>query len=263
MTSRDRSIVLVLALVAVLAGFWFMVIRPKRTEGKAVDAQVVTQRTRLQTAQTTLAAGMQAKAAYPRNVATVVELGKAVPADEDIPSLLFQLQSVSHGAKVTFDSIERAAATGSSTGPAPTAAGSTGSSSAAGSSTTAPATTATLPPGTTVGTAGLATAPFTLRFSGSFFDLQRFLGGVQRFVRTTGGTITVGGRLLSIDGVALTAAGADLSTLKATIAATAYLSPQSGAPGTSGTSTTTPGTTGDSSSAAPAPTSTAIAGGTS
>jgi Tfp pilus assembly protein PilO len=255
-TTRDRSILLVVAALAVVAGFWFMAIRPKRTEGKALDAQVATQRQRLETAETTLAAGVQAKAEYPRNVATVVQLGKAIPSDEDVPSLLYQIQSVSHGAKVRFDSIERAAAAASTS--------SSSSSSAATPSSTG-AATATLPPGTAVGSAGLATAPFTLRFSGSFFALQRFVGDVQRFVHASGGTITVGGRLLSIDGVSLTASDTDLSHLKAMISATAYLSPENAAAATSGTtSTTTPGATGDSSSStAPAPTSTAITGGTS
>jgi Tfp pilus assembly protein PilO len=234
-TARDRTILLVLAAVAALAGFWFVGVRPKHAEGKALSSELADQQTRLQSAQSAAGAGRAAKASYARDAATVAQLGKAIPADEDVPSLLFELQSASHDAKVTFDSIQRAAATANSE------SGATGAASAS------------LPPGTTVGAAGLVTAPFTLKFSGSYFDLQRFVDDVQDFVRTKGDTVAVNGRLLTIDGVALTVGGGDLKKLEAQIVATAYLSPST--PGSSsaspaGSSTASPGATGPTASTA-------------
>jgi Tfp pilus assembly protein PilO len=256
MTARDRTILMVVAALAAVAAFWFLALKPKRAEIGVLDGQIATQTQRLQTAQTTVAAGLAAKAAYPRDYATVTELGKALPADDDLPSLLYQLDAASHGTHIEFDSIQRA--TGGSSG---TSAGSgsttSGSSSATGAATGAATSAAALPPGATVGAAGLATLPFTFTFTGSFFDLQRFLAGVHGFVRSTDSGVAVRGRLLTVNGVSLVPGAKGLAHIEAKIAATAYLAPSAtqsaAAPSTSGT--------GSGTSTAPAPTSSAITGG--
>jgi len=249
MTTRDRNILLVLGGLAVLAAFWFLAIKPKRAEVQTLTGQIATQQSRLATAQATVSSGLAAKAAYPKDYATVAQLGKALPADDDLPSLLYQLDAESHGKHIDFESITRgASAAGSgSTSSDPTGAPATGASS--------------LPPGATVGTAGLATLPFSFTFTGSFFDLQKFIQGVQDFVRPEGQGIAVRGRLLTIDGVSLVPGGKDLSHLQAKIAATAYLAPSTTPAATTGTtpSTTTPDSGATASTAAP--TTSAIAGG--
>jgi Tfp pilus assembly protein PilO len=253
MTARDRTLLAVIAAIAALAGFWFLAIKPKRAEISTLEGQVATQTARLQTAQTTLSAGLAAKSAYPRNYATVSELGKALPADDDIASLLYQLDATSHGEHIDFKSISRGSAAADST---------SGSSSSSTSSTGAAATSAaSLPPGATVGTAGLATLPFSFTFSGSFFDLQHFLAGVQGFVRSTDSGVAVRGRLLTINGVSLVPDAGDLSHIQAKIAATAYLAPsketaQSGTAASGSSNGSDPSTT-----TAPAPTSSAMTGG--
>jgi Tfp pilus assembly protein PilO len=263
MTARDRTILIVVGGLALVAGFWFYALKPKRAEIKAADAQIVTQRQRLQTAQATVTAGLGAKASHSADYATVVKLGEAVPTDDDLPSLLYELEAAARGAHVDFDGLARAASGASTTG-------STAGSSGAGSSSAATqSAAAALPPGATVGTAGLATLPFALTFTGSYADLERFVESVQRFVRQHGGSLDVSGRLLTIDGLSLTV-GDGLSDIKANLAATAYLSPQTGssssaAPGTGSTSTgTTPSSAGGSASAtgsSSAPTSSAITDG--
>jgi Tfp pilus assembly protein PilO len=268
MTARDRTILLVVGGLALVAAFWFYALKPKRAEIKAADAQIVTQRQRLQTAQATVAAGLQAKASHTADYATVVKLGEAVPTDDDLPSLLYELDAASRGAHVDFDGLARAASGASTTGT------STSGTSSAATQTAASA----LPPGATVGTAGLATLPFALSFTGSYVDLERFVQSVQRFVRAEGGTLSVSGRLLTIDGLSLTV-GDGLSSIKAKLAATAYLSPQaagsSAATGTAATGTgATPSTgtgtgtgsgsatgTGSGAAASSAPTSSAITEG--
>jgi Tfp pilus assembly protein PilO len=270
MTARDRTLILALAGLAVLAGFWFAVLRPKRTEAKALGVDIAAQRQRLQTAEQTVAQGVKAKADYADNYGTLLELGKAVPADDDIPSLVYQLDVASHGADVEFQSLVRSAAqapaasTSSSAGSASSStSSSSGSTSSSGSASPAPGTaaatggstgstapgaatgaaataTASLPPGATVGTAGLATLPFTFTFKGSYLDLQRFIAGLQGFVREDDGSVAVRGRLLTIDGVSLTLGTKDLSHLEAKVVATAYLSPAAADPAT-GTASGAPG----------------------
>jgi Tfp pilus assembly protein PilO len=256
MTTRDRKILLVLAGLAVLAGFWFLVLQPKRTQAKELSAQIVAQQERLQTAQQTVAQGMQAKAGHARDTATVAQLGAAVPADDDLPSLLYQLDAASRNADVEFDSLVRAGGTG----------GSSSSSSSSSTSGSTGSASASLPPGATVGTAGLATLPFTFEFTGSYFDLQRFVGDLQGFVRADGEKVSVRGRLLTVDGIALVPAGKDLSKIDAKLVATAYLSPEAAKAGAAtgaaaGATGTTPAPGASGSPAAPAPSSTAITGG--
>lgn len=269
MSARDRIVVAVLAGVVALAAFWFLGLAPKRKQIAAADGQIAAQQERLQKAQAVLAGAQQAKQAYPANSAEVARLGTAVPADDNVASLVYELQGVARGAKIAFRSIKLNGGTSNATTPAAGAAASsaTGSTGSTGASTTGAAAPATqvaasqLPPGAVVGTAGLATLPFTFTFQGSYLDMQRFVDRVNRFVAVKGQDITVTGRLLSVDGIALTPSPNDPGQVKATIAATAYLAPQAGdasatgAPAgtaTTGTGTTTApaaGTTSNSTSA--------------
>jgi hypothetical protein len=183
----------------------------------------------------------QAKDRYNGDYAALAKLGKAVPKSDALPSLVYQLQSVAHSARIDFTSLKIAG--GGGQGPAPAApaaaaagasapASGSGSSSSSGGSaqpaTTSPApatqaAAATLPPGATVGSAGFPTMPFSFVFSGTFFDMERFLHDVQRFVRVDGKDVDVSGRLLSVDGFSLTAGPGGFPNVKASVVATAYL----------------------------------------
>jgi hypothetical protein len=250
MTTRDRLVIVGVLLAAAIAGFWFVGLAPKRKEAAELQAQVATESQKLTSAQQRAAEAKQAKARYNGDYAAVAKLGKAVPKSDALPSLLYQLQSVAHSARVDFTSLKIAG--GGGQGPTPAAAAATpaaaasggtsasGSSSAGSSSgsgaaaapaastpsTPAPATqaaTATLPPGAAVGSAGFPTMPFSFVFSGTFFDMERFLGDVQRFVRIDDKRVDVRGRLLSVDGFGLVAGPGGFPNVKASIVATAYL----------------------------------------
>jgi Tfp pilus assembly protein PilO len=224
MTSRDRTILLGLAVFAAVAGFLFFAIKPKRDEVRSLNAQIAGEQSRLEAAQTTLTTGLRAKAGSAADRAAVAELGQAVPADDNIASLLYELDAVSRSADVDFRALNRGASDG--------APGTQSASSPATAATAA----AKLPPGAVVGTAGLATLPFTLDFTGSFFDLEHFVGDVQDFVQAHDGKLTIRGRLLTIDGVSLVPDANKLTRIKARIAATAYLSSDS-APASADTAT--------------------------
>jgi hypothetical protein len=263
-TGRDRIVLLVLLGAALLAGFWFTQIAPKRETLKTLDADIATQRKRLDQARATETQATAAKRRYDSDYATVARLGKAVPVDDNVPSLVYQLESAAKGAKVDFRSLKlnasgggapaptpapapaasgssAGASSGSSSGSSGSASGSSSGSSGSasgsspGSSGTAtaaggtPAATqaaaATLPPGASVGPAGFPTMPFTFVFDGSFFSMEKFLRNVDGFTRVRGEQLSVSGRLLSIDGFSLTASRSGFPRVKATLAATAYLLP--------------------------------------
>jgi hypothetical protein len=239
MTTRDRLVIVGVLFVAALAGFWFLAIAPKRKEATDLQAQIATQTEQLTSAQQQAATARQAKARYNGDYAALAKLGKAVPKSDALPSLVYQLQSVAHSARIDFTSLKIAGGGGQGPAPAATAGGasapassSTGSSSSSGGSaepaatSAAPATqaaAATLPPGATVGSAGFPTMPFSFVFSGTFFDMERFFGDVQRFVRVDAKDLTVNGRLLSVDGFSLVAGPGGFPNVKANVVATAYL----------------------------------------
>ncbi len=237
MTTRDRLVVLALALVVALAGFWFGVLAPKRKEAERIDADIATQQARLDAAQTVAANAAKAREDYREDYSTIARLGKAVPSDDDLPSMLVQLQAAAQGAKNDFRSIKRGAASTDSASAAPAATTATApASGAAATGTTSASAAAALPPGATVGTAGLATLPFSFTFRGEYTELEGFLRNVQGFVTSSkSGTINVRGRLLTVDGVSLVPQEGDLSRILATVSATAYLQPE----GSSSAATTT------------------------
>lgn len=238
MTRRDRiALTVVLAAVA-LGSYWFLALAPKRGEAASLATKVSQQQARLQTARTSLAASQAARSSYAANYTAVAQLGKAVPADDDVASLVYQLDSTAGVAGINFQSIKLASGGAASapppTPPAPSASSSEpGAASASSSSQAAPgapptqAATAALPPGAVVGPAGLATMPFSFTFDGRFSRLSDFFGRLERFISANPRGVAASGRLLTINGISLTFSGAGYPQLKASVAATAYLLPAS------------------------------------
>ncbi len=243
MTGRDRLVVIVIAAALALGGFWFLALAPKRKEAKNVSAQVAAQQVRLTEARASVVAAEQARARYDADYAAVAALGQAVPADDDVPSLIVQVDRAAQREGVSFRSLaldaSGSAQQASAPAPAPAPAAEAPSqgeekkdSSAAApaaASTPAPATqaaAATLPPGASVGPAGFPTMPFTFEFTGSFFRLEDFFDRVNSFTTMRrGGELLVRGRLLSVDSFDLKAAPSGFPKIAASVHATAYVLP--------------------------------------
>jgi hypothetical protein len=253
-TARDRIVIVVVLVAAALAGSWFVVLAPKRKEAAELRSQIDAATQTLVQAQQSADQAKKAKDGYQDDYATVATLGKAVPSSDALPSLIYQLQAASHNARIDFNTL-KVAAGGAPAAATPAAAVKAASTESSGTDSSAPAASsatptptpatpapatqaasATLPPGATVGSAGFPVMPFSFVFSGSFFDMERFLGEVQRFVRVDGDRVDVRGRLLSIDGFALAAGPKGFPSVKATVSATAYLQ----SPNDAGSAATTP-----------------------
>jgi hypothetical protein len=285
-TSRDRIVGLVVGAVALLGAFWFLALSPKRKDAADLSAKITQAQQRLDTARQSVATATAARKRYDVDYAAVAKLGKAVPADDDVASLVYQLNHVSQDAHIDFRSIKlnssgatpppaappvaQAAAVASASGDNSSSSSSSSSTSTTSSSTTPPATgvpasqtaAAGLPPGSTVGSAGFPTMPFSFVFDGSFFDMEHFFSGIQRFATLNGDQLSVRGRLLTVDGFTLTASRFGFPKVKASINATAYLVPQDqGATG--GATPAGPGTPATASTTAPSGSPTAPAAATS
>ena len=242
MTARDRTVLLIVGALVMIAASWFLLLSPVRKDNAALDAKVAAAQARVTAAKGLAAEGARAKSAYAADYATVSRLGKAVPADDDIPSLVVQLDGAAKSARVDFRSLALAAGASAPTPAATTAAavasvattpgaaatgttGATGATGPAGPVAATQAAAATLPPGAVVGTAGFPTMPLDLAFTGSFFRLQDLLARLDRFTRVRDERIDVRGRLLTVDGFSLAASPKGFPNMQASVRATAYLLP--------------------------------------
>jgi Tfp pilus assembly protein PilO len=135
MSDRDRKIVLVLVPLLLVGAFVFFVIKPKREEASKAARDLAAQQDRRDRALATEQQLLTAKRSFAADYTTVVRLGKAVPTDVDMPSVLVQLERAAVGTKIDFGKIAAgprvpAAGESSSGGGAAGAGGAGGSSSA-------------------------------------------------------------------------------------------------------------------------------------
>lgn len=207
MTGRDRLVLIGVGALAMLAAVYLLLVSPERKEASSLKAQVATASAQLSTAEGQVAEARGAQSRYASAYASIVSLGKAVPAGQEVPSLIYQLAQASNQKHIDFSSIT------------------TGASGSSSSSASAPVAAVT--------SAGFTQMPFTFVFSGSFQDLYHMFQQMNRFTtRTASGGLQVSGRLLTIQSAKLTpstasaAAGAKPSEgLTGTITATAYVLP--------------------------------------
>jgi Tfp pilus assembly protein PilO len=257
-SAQNRIVAGGVALVALIAAFWFLLLAPKRADISAANAQIAQVEARRDAARTSAQQAERDRAGYVRDYQVVARLGKAVPADDDIASLVYQLETIARANDIDFRTVKltaSAAATPATT-PSNAAAAGTNDKKPAGAdetstatATVAPPVVAQPPPGAVVGEAGLVTVPFTLTFDGDYMKLQRLLKAINALAKNDKSQIKVQGRLLTVDGFSLAAGPDGFPQLKATVSATAYLAPsadeaaaanaQAPAGATPGTSTTT------------------------
>jgi hypothetical protein len=247
MTGRDRIVVTVIVALGILAGVWFMAVAPKREQAAKLASEVAAAQGALASAESQVANASAAQARYQNAYASIVRLGKAVPASQEVPALIYQLAQATDQKNVEFASISATV---------PGAAG--GASS--------PASLATATAG-----AGFTQMPFTFTFNGGFENLYSLFQQLDGFTtRNASGDLSVSGRLLTIQSIKLAPVGSGAGAtgsgasggskqLSGTITATAYVLPAGqsltgGATpaGPTGTATQTVSTGATSSANAPA-----------
>ena len=229
LTARDRMVAVIGVVVAIIVAFWLLAITPRRNQANDLSNQVDQAQSQLDSVRSTLASEQAAKASFSRSYSELTRLGEAVPADDDVPSLLYQIQNAANNAGVDFATIQLTAGNGG------------GTSTSSGTP---------LPPGATVGPAGFPIENFTFNFSGNFFRLSNFFQRLERLVSDQGDFLAVSGRLLTLNSISLTAAQGGFPQINAAVTATAYIVPAAqgllggataAGPATSASSTSTSG----------------------
>lgn len=235
--SSNVTIAAVLAVLALAIAFWMLALSPKREEAAKLGKEVETAEASLAQHQAEVAEAEQARDEFPEDYQKLVVLGKAVPGDDETASLLVQVSGIADRAGIDFNDLSLG--TGGETGgeeaaaPAPAAG--------AGEEPVSPteAAASLLPLGASVGPAGLAVMPYTLTFSGGFFEIADFIEGLDAMVKTQNEDVAVDGRLLTIDSFSLgsenegeagegsAAGGSKSGELTASFTVTTYLTPPS------------------------------------
>lgn len=233
MTPQARSIGAMVAIgIALLATLWFLAIAPKRSEKAAVTSNVAAQQGRLDAAKAQVATFTASRSQFAGLMTELRGLDKAVPSRADISTMLRELQRRAKVRDSDLRIVKLKDGAGQTTGAAGT-----------------PATT----PGAVAGPGGLSALPFTVEYTGKYFDLVDILKTVRRSVRVTSGDLNVDGRLLTIDGLSFKRIDPSAQLTKAVLNATAYIAVDG--------ATAAPGAPAAADPAAPAPATAETKGG--
>jgi hypothetical protein len=238
--SSDRTILIVLPLIALAIGFYLLVLAPKQREAGELQDKADSLSAEIQTSETAISTAEAARSSFAKNYADMVKLGTAVPEDDDQATLIHDLDAMGTDNDLDFQSfaVSEDAAGATTSAPAPPASGTDSSSTSTDSTTTETSTTttsapteasaATLPLGATVGPAGLPVTPYTLTYHGGFFDMAGLFSDLDNRVKVNdSGTDPIAhGRLMTVDGFAMSADPVKgFPSVAAEIAVTTYMVP--------------------------------------
>lgn len=231
MKSSNRMIISILGITAIAVAFWMLALGPKREEADELSSKVGQLQTSLVEAQAKVAEAVAAKQEFPTDYRQLVVLGKAAPANEETASLLVEVNHIAAHSGVKFESIalsgEGEAATESAAPPAaPATEAAPAGVPAAATIPPTEAAASLMPLGASIGPAGLAVMPYSLTFSGNFFDVADFIKGIDSLVDPDETKVAVDGRLVTLDGFALNAASnGGFPRLNANFSVTTYVTP--------------------------------------
>lgn len=247
MKSNDRTIVIGLAIVGLLAAVWFFLLAPKRAEVATLDQQIVELEASVGAEEQLALTSEQAREGYEDAYQRLVVFGKAVPNGADAAGLIEQTSTLAARTGVDFRAIVLGGGGGEAPPPAAALTEPTAEGAPAGDepAVATEAAAATLPIGATIGSAGLPVMPYDLSFSGDFFEVADFMAGLDALVRPARGrkpeAIGVDGRLLTVNGFSLETDVDDPTILSVEMNVTSYVAPAD------------QGLTGGATPAAPAP----------
>jgi Tfp pilus assembly protein PilO len=255
MGSATRPIVAMLVVAAAAIAFWTLALSPQRDEASKLAAQAEGLTSSLEAARSQLAQATADQRTFPSAYHQLVELGQAVPADDETPSLLIELETIATATGVEFKNIQlegegEMAPEAVAVAPVPTEGTAGATSTGTPAAETVPPSeveASLLPLGASIGSAGLGVMPYSLEFKGNFFRVANFIGAIDSLVKSEK-AVKVDGRLVTINGFSLIplaeaegVKSSGLTELQANFSVTTYLTP----PGqgiTAGATPTEPGT---------------------
>jgi Tfp pilus assembly protein PilO len=196
LSSSNKLIIAMLAIVVVGVAFWMMLLSPKREEAAKLSDEVSQAQESLALHQGEMQQALAAQKNFPAEYQQLVVLGKAVPSDDETASLLVELNHLASRSGVKFQTLLLSSGGGESEAAAVAPSEENASPTEVAASL--------LPLGATVGPAGLAVMPYQLEFKGTFSQMANFIEGLDALVKTRNAAVDVTGRLITISGFKLT-----------------------------------------------------------
>jgi Tfp pilus assembly protein PilO len=226
-TRTNKILLTAVAFGVAVAAFWFLVLSPKREEITTLDTEIATKQAEVAQSQQQLATYETARAGYKKNYATLARLGKAVPTDDDVRSMMVQIEATADGTGVDFQQIELGS-------------GLAGAEGATEPATVAEGELASAPGAIPVAGGALSAMPFNFAFTGGFFDLSTFFARLEHFVTVNNQRLDATGRLMRIEKVSIVPSTEGFPDMKASVGAATYVVPpvepvKSAVPPSSGT----------------------------
>ena len=154
MRRRDLYIVGGLLAVVVVAMYYFFVLSPLRAKVADTQTQIDAAQIELVTLQSRLAQMAQSKQVAKQNEARMLELSKMLPNEDEIPSLLLQIQDLATESGIDFMTMTPSKSTEATVG-------------------------------------GYAPVPMSLQFAGTFFDVNDFLYRTEQLAAAPGRLLSV------------------------------------------------------------------------
>jgi hypothetical protein len=218
MKQRDQYLLAGVSALVAVAAFWILALHPKLNDLSSSKQDLAKAQSDYASARQEAVEFAQARLRFPRSYTTMAKLGKAVPANTDQASLVFQLDQAADAAGVRFVSVNLGSSTSSTAASASDAASQ--SEDVLGSVPAEAAATATAPAGATTGDANLRVMHYDLKFNGDFFRLEDLVRNVKRLAWTRSSDLQISGRLLTVDAITF-----DSNGKKVSMSVTAYLLP--------------------------------------
>ena len=103
MSSTNVVIAAVVLVAVLIAGFWMLALSPKKDEAKELGTKVENLEAELSQHQAEANAAAEAREGFSADYQQLVSLGKAVPGDDDTPSLIVQLNRIANRSHVKFE----------------------------------------------------------------------------------------------------------------------------------------------------------------
>jgi len=188
---RDRIAIGVIAIAALIAAFYLLVLKPEQHKAASLDTAIASQRQTLAQEEQAVAAGRQAQAKLKAEAAEWSALRLAVPNQSNIPALLDLLERNANAVHVKMQAISLSGASGSSSPAATTSTPSSSSSSGSSSSSNSSTKAAT-------------GVPVQLTFAGGYNALNKLVHRLDSLVVFSGNAVHATGPLMTIGNVSLT-----------------------------------------------------------
>jgi Tfp pilus assembly protein PilO len=169
--TKQLGLLTAVAILAVLAGGWFLLVSPQRAHAKDLRAQTSEQDLNNQGLQAEIASLLAQHKNLPQVQAQLAKLATQLPGNPGLPALIRQLSSAADNAGVDLISISPSNPTAVAAPAAVAAAPTTGATKSASTTVAAPASS-------------LFSVPIVIQVNGGYFQVEQFISNLEALKRS-------------------------------------------------------------------------------